>query len=516
MSYTKRLISLACVVVFAVITLTVGMREFTSLTKKDEIRLSKKTTINLWYEDESLTDYINSAALNFYEATDVRVNPVLVSSTDFIKDLNDASVRGKASAIPDLYIIGNDSLSKAYLAGLTEEVKDEERILNSFNFTKAALDSVTFEGKYVAYPMYFETTVLLMNRTYLYNYVYKLIMKEKIIAESGVSDEDVDIENMTEEELEAWLEQEAMSQGFVDIPDFDPNGEYEPELLAQLQERYESVIPKSIEEIKAFADVYDAPENVEAVLSWDVTDIFYNYFFVGNYASLGGDTGDDSSIVDLYNEQAIECLSEYQSLNEFFSIDAATVDYETVLKDFIEGKTVYTLVTSDAIEKLEQARADGSFLYDYEVAAVPDVSEKLKSRAFSTTYCVCVNGYSEHDAAANELATYLTYYDSGSLYGRTGKIPSHMDAEYKYDAIKTFVDVYATSVPMPKLLATTNYWVEMELCFTKAWLGADVNLLLKALSEEMKLQITGAPVEETYIVMPEKEKEADEEYDYEE
>ena len=44
----------------------------------------------------------------------------------------------------------------------------------------------------------------------------------------------------------------------------------------------------------------------------------------------------------------------------------------------------------------------------------------------------------------------------------------------------------------------------MELCFTKAWVGEDVNLLLKALSEKMKGQITGTVVEETYIVMPEK------------
>ena len=39
----------------------------------------------------------------------------------------------------------------------------------------------------------------------------------------------------------------------------------------------------------------------------------------------------------------------------------------------------------------------------------------------------------------------------------------------------------------------------MELVFTKAWLGEDVNQLLKSLSEEMKTQISGTSYTEEYI-----------------
>ena len=52
---------------------------------------------------------------------------------------------------------------------------------------------------------------------------------------------------------------------------------------AQLEERINAMIPSTIDDILSFADSYDAPEQVEAVFKWDVDDIFYNYFFVGNY-----------------------------------------------------------------------------------------------------------------------------------------------------------------------------------------------------------------------------------------
>ena len=54
----------------------------------------------------------------------------------------------------------------------------------------------------------------------------------------------------------------------------------------------EEALPKTIDDILAFADVYDAPEQVEAIFKWDVSDIFYNYFFVGNYIDVGGVSGD--------------------------------------------------------------------------------------------------------------------------------------------------------------------------------------------------------------------------------
>ena len=40
---------------------------------------NRKETVNLWYTDDALTDYLSSKALEFYENTDIRVVVRLVS-----------------------------------------------------------------------------------------------------------------------------------------------------------------------------------------------------------------------------------------------------------------------------------------------------------------------------------------------------------------------------------------------------------------------------------------------------
>ena len=70
---------------------------------------------------------------------------------------------------------------------------------------------------------------------------------------------------------------------------------------------------------------------------------------------------------------------------------------------------------------------------------------------------------------------------------------------------------YGLSVPIPKMMATSNYWVQMEIAFTRIWSGDGVSDTLKALSEKIMTQVTGQPFEEEYIEEPEKEEYAGEE-----
>ena len=83
----------------------------------------KKDTIYFWYTDDALSDYVNSAAVNFGEANDVRVIPVLKSGREYVEAVNYASLHDEEQ-MPDVYLLSNDSLGKAYLAGLAAEIKD--------------------------------------------------------------------------------------------------------------------------------------------------------------------------------------------------------------------------------------------------------------------------------------------------------------------------------------------------------------------------------------------------------
>lgn len=429
------------IIITGVLAVMVLAGYFFAVNNKNEKTIltnQHKETIHLWYTDDALTDFLNNKAVAFYEENDIRVDTKLVSGLEYLEEINQASL--KEESVPDVFVVSNDSLEKAYLAGLATNITDTEFIASQDNYCDAARNAVTYNGKYIAYPFYFETAALLYNQTYL----------EQIAAES-------------EEDIGA-----------------------------------DSLIPTSIVDILAFADRYSAPENVEYFFRWDVSDIFYNYFFAGNYITVGGAAGDDKNLIDIYNSDAIASLKVYQELNQFFSIDTKETNYESVMQEFIEGKTIYTIATSDCLETIEQAKKDGIFTYEYGIASLPDINPEMITKGMSVTNGLVVNGYSTHKEAANSLVRYLSKEAGNDLYAAAGKIPAIIQDTYEDENVKAFVQNYADSVPIPKLIETSNFWVELEICFAKVWDGSDANSELRQLAEQIKTQILG----EQYTIEP--------------
>ncbi len=293
----------------------------------------------------------------------------------------------------------------------------------------------------IAYPFYYETSFLLYNKTYMED-----VLRARQENESG--GEDLGI-----------------------------------------------VIPSTIDDILNFADEYDAPETVEAVFKWDVSDIFYNYFFIGNYISVGGDAGDDPMNINLYNEFAIQCLKVYQQLNQFFSIDTNIVTYEGILEEFLEGKTVFTIATTDAVGRLDAAKEAGEFLFEYGVAVIPDINIDYKSRGLSVTNAVVINGYSEKQEKANDFAKYIAYDKAEDLYKRGGKIPARYGVAFENPEISKIMEEYEKSVSIPKMLETSNFWVQLEIVFTEVWKGEDVDTALFNMNEQITGQMDENQVE---------------------
>ena len=62
---------------------------------------------------------------------------------------------------------------------------------------------------------------------------------------------------------------------------------------------------------------------------------------------VGGDAGDDESNIQIVNDEAIACLEVYKGLNPFFFIESDTVTYESAVQDFVDGKIVFTIATTD-------------------------------------------------------------------------------------------------------------------------------------------------------------------------
>ncbi len=486
-----------------------------------------KDSIYLWYTDDALTTYLSSAAVAYNETHDARIVPVLESGLDYVETINRNSVE---SNVPDLYVISNDALEKAYLAGLAVPV--EPTVNMEETFIGKGLAAATYKDKLLGYPFYFETSSLLYNKTYLRDLAVAQLLQEQEEAAAQEVQENVDSASGDTTQSSSDTGSADATQSSVGAGDTQKAAESEssdtasdrsdsqtteeaveeesPFTEEQIEAKIAEYLPKTIGDIQTFGDMYDAPEQVESVFKWDVTDIFYNYFFIGNAINMGGENGWDTEQVDIYNLNAIRSMTAYQNLNNFFSIDTSAISYESTLNDFMQGKVVFTVATSDAVAALEQAKQDGTFAYEYGFVTTPSFKEEEPSSSLSVTNCVAINGYSTNQEVANDFARYLTCEYNEILYDRSGKVSAQKDMEYPYDALQVFAREYETSVPIPKMLETGNYWLKLEALFAEIWNGADANEELKMLSEQIKYQITGEQIEETYIEDTAEDSEEDE------
>lgn len=426
MNWKNRLCAAALVAAMTAAAVYGGRLEKSTVVRSRLPWLNNRAeTIYIWYSDETFSDYISSAAVAFGEKEGARVIPVLTAESAYLEAVNKASLTGEQ--MPDVYLLTNDSLEKAYLAGLASEISDAENICNEQYFPEAALSAVTYHGKKTGYPLCYETSALVYNATY----------------------------------LQDWAAQNE-KESFLDA------------------------LPSTIDDILNIAATYETPESVKGVMEWDVSDIFYNYWVVGNYMIVGGDAGDDKDNIQINNPETIQCLKTYEALNQFFFIESNKVTYDGVVQDFIDGKILFTIGTTDIVKRLEKAKADGSFAYDYGVITMPDVSAQLKSRSLSVTNVVAVNGYSPKKKLANRFAAYLVKDYAGSLYERSGRVPANIAVNASYEPLQAFAKEYQESIPMPKMMDTANFWVKLEIVFAKVWNGADATEQVAGLEAGMR------------------------------
>ena len=440
----------------------------------EEPTITNGESVVIWYTDEVMTDYLSACAVAFHEKYDVRVIPQLHSGLEYLESVYDASVRGED--VPDLYIISNEALEKAYLAGLASEITDMQGVVNTKNFPVAALNAVSYDGIIVGYPYYFETSVLLYNQSYIYESAKNLLMAAETNDDSTGEVED----NQAASKVTEVSEEE-------------------------IQNKISEMLPTTFDGLLSFANDYDAPANVETVFKWDVSDIFYNYFFVGNYLNVGGSCGDDPEQIDIYNLDAIKAMQVYQDMNQFFAFETEDLTYDSVIQEFIEGKVVLTTATSDVIKRLDSAKEEGAFTYEYGLKEIPDLNEEMQTKSMSVTNTLVINGLSDKQDAANLFATYLIDEEISSLYQKTGKIPSRTSAAVADEKTKVFYEEYSESAPVPKMMVTSNFWVELEITFSNIWSGKGVSKCMQSLSEMIMEQVTGAEYEEEYIDEPTEE-----------
>jgi len=490
MKFGKRLMAALLIIGAAAIVLSIAFREANLLQAleaedNNEIVVNRHTLV-VWYTDADLAEYIQSAAVSFSERPEnqhVRIAPVFVSALEYLENINRASVEFEG---PDLYIVGHDSLEKAYLAGLAVPVY--EKYFNTLkpDYPEVGINATTYKNKILAYPFYFETSAFIFNLSHIQE-----MIRTKILT---------DADEAAAEQAMQELELHGPQDEILEIPTYMEDVERLQNDMVYIENQVALIKPQTFEDLKDFANEYDAPLKVEGILKWDVNDIFYNYFFIGNAISVGGETGDDIEIIDIYNPEAIRSMRMFQGLNQFFAIEAKEARYNRIVEEFIEGKLIFTVATTDVIAKLDEAIRNETFPYEYGVLKTPDIDENTPTRPLSMVNSIVINGYSDHQEDANRFAAYLAGEFAENLYARTGKVPVHRRAVPDNEHLLVFYDEFTHSIPLPKMIETSNFWIQLQVTFAHIWQGEDPNVQLKRLSEQIMSQVTGAPFTEVAII----------------
>ena len=470
MHIRKKLFSILSILAMTIVALLGDLFPGHSLIEPESAR-DTDDVLTIWYTDAYLEEYIRNAAVVYEEKTGVKVVSTRVSGLEYLEQIQKATIDDGYG--PDLFVLSNESLEKAYLSGLCYELKDSHRVLNSTYFPEVSLDAISYSDYKLGYPLLFECSIFLYNKTLLDEIVTNY-NENAVNANSNYGEGSTD-ETTVEE----------------------TNTEFVP-IIA------EEILPTSIVEITNFALKYNLPEGCESYFKWCVSDVLYDYWFAGAYLNVGGEKGDVRDEIDVYNTESMYALSVFQDFKEFFSMDLDKYTYDDLLKDFEAGKILFIEADTNVINKLEADKKseENPFVYEYGITSIGMLNDTLKSKGLSVTKIVSVNGLSENKELAEDFAKFLSVDYASNLYSRTGKLACNYQKEYAYPQMEDAVRTYENSVSLPKIVETSNYWVLCEMVYTKAWDGEDVNKLLKQLSGQVKKQIFGIYVEENYIETP--------------
>lgn len=320
---------------------------------------------------------------------------------------------------PDLFIVPSDGIQNVVLLGIAEQNYYTD-LYNEENYSAKSIDETTYVGKQYGYPMGFETTVFAANRTYI--------------------DE----------------------------------------------------MPKTFDDIKIFADNFnnsgeeaeDAHDysNVSSILKWDISDFLYNYGFMGKYLNVAGKYGDNPSIIDVNNENAVLAGQYYFSLSQYFFTEAASSKYSNVMNEFFEGKIIYTIASSDIIKRMSESELP------IDISVLPNLTNDLESASVSKTDILMVNPFADMKEEAREFAKFVTFDMAQEMYDLCNII-STKNIVYDNENLNIFLKAYEKSATLPKLMTTSDYWLKVNNVLSNIWKGEDVSNQLNTLHDVFNNQI---------------------------
>lgn len=162
MRYIKKIMAVLLTVV-VVVTFTGCTNESNLAAKK--LKVEEETTITIWYNDESYSEYLNFVAQEFHRVNElVTINAVFINSEEYLENIYEESIKNDNA--PDVFLMSSDYVEKAYLMGLMLENTSFEDLKVNEVYGDAAITACSYRNKLYGYPVTFNTAVMVYNTKY--------------------------------------------------------------------------------------------------------------------------------------------------------------------------------------------------------------------------------------------------------------------------------------------------------------------------------------------------------------
>lgn len=244
--------------------------------------------------------------------------------------------------------------------------------------------------------------------------------------------------------------------------------------------------PKSFDDLEAMAEELEfnteKSANIQAIFRCDFNDIFLNYGFLGSYFNIGGTNGDDKAQLSLNNDKAVNVSKKYVNLMNYYFIDRTAVNYSQCVDDFLGGKIVSTIMSTESINKLTDSKIQ------YSILPLLDYSDTMETSPLSETEVAVVNPFTSNSEQAQAFAKFITYDEASVLYEQSGKLSARSDISYINKEFANIYKSYIKSVSENKLMYGAQVYTLLEIAFHSIVDGSDASKELESVQTYMQNQ----------------------------
>ena len=233
---------------------------------------------------------------------------------------------------------------------------------------------------------------------------------------------------------------------------------------------------KTWEEIINYAKTWNEPNENKFVITWSVTDPYYDYMFLDSFgAPLFGPDGNNPKLHNVNSPAAIAGMTYFQKLKKaVLNIPAMDASRDFCHASFLNKQSPMIITGSWKINEFKKAKMN------FGTATLPSFPNQTKpATSFSGVRLAFVSSYTDYPEDAKEFAKFLTSKEMlEKRFEITDQIPPRKDISITDEYSKAVVEQLNYSKPMPTIIQLGTFWQVMGPAVSGIWQGDDIKKTL--------------------------------------